>query len=460
LAAGRIGDRGMKRAAYPPASEELRVGMSASQGWRRALGAVSMLWMATALGAVLAFVAQALLAREMGPAEFGLFASSLATVTMLSPLAGFGLSQYWLQAYGVEGWGANRWLRPSLRFIAGSTLLTMSMIVVWAYVGAPLDARPMLLLLLPVVLGVLAVNLIGSQLRLEERHQALALWQLTTPGSRALVAVLFMVVPSLTGQFVAAGFGLVAIGVAWMAVPRLLAMMRGGISLYGHGPRPVAAMAEPSPGVGRLLSQAWAYGLEASLYPIFFQISTVLLKYLNGNAQAGIFGIALGVMTAIYLIPSTLYQKFLLSKLHRWAAHDQKKFWIVYRYGNIGMLVSGILVGLVLVAVAPWLVPILFGEKYRPVVKLLTVLALCVPLRFLTTGIASALLNERHMRYRVFAMATSAVVVVILNVCLIPRYHEIGAAVATVMGEGAMLLALYAGVRYFHADGNGFNASP
>jgi O-antigen/teichoic acid export membrane protein len=449
----------VKRVAYSATSEELAPNAHALGNWRRAIGAVSVLWFATALGAVLAFVTQAVLARELGPAEYGLLASSLATVTMVAPLAGFGLSQYWLQVYGVEGWGANRWLRPSLRFIAASTLLAMSMIAIWAFVGAPSDARYLLLLLLPVVLGLLAVSLIASQLRLEERHHALALWQLTTPGSRALVAVCLLAVPALTGQFVAAAFGAISLGVAWMAWPRLKAMMHGGIELHGHGPRPAAMMTQTPPSVGRLLSQSWAYGLEASLYPIFFSISTVLLKYLNGNAQAGIFGIALGVMTAIYLIPSTLYQKFLLSKLHRWAAHDRKKFWMVYRYGNVAMLVSGIAVGLVLVLVAPWLVPILFGEKYRPVVKLLAVLALCVPLRFLTTGVASALLNERHMRYRVFAMAACALVAIVLNALLIPRYHEMGAAVATVLGEATLLLSLYAGVRHFHADGNGFDSS-
>ncbi|GLQ51928.1 lipopolysaccharide biosynthesis protein [Dyella flava] len=450
----------MVRRAYPATADEVRVDAYSSQSVRRALGAVSMLWIATAVGALLAFVTQALLAREMGPTEFGLFASSLATVTMLSPLAGFGLPQYWLQAYGVEGWGANRWLRPSLRFVTASTLLTMLTIVVWALAGAPADARPMLLLLLPVVLGLLAVNLIGSQLRLEERHQALALWQLTTPGSRVLVAVLLLLIPSLSGQFVAAGFGLISCVVAVLAVPRLLAMLRGGIALHGHGPRPDAPLMQAAPGVGYLLSQSWAYGLEAALYPIFYQISTVLLKYLNGNAQAGIFGIALGIMTAIYLIPSTLYQKFLLSKLHRWAAHDQHKFWLVYRHGNIAMLVSGILVGLALTGVAPWLVPILFGEKYRPVVKLLAVLALCVPLRFLTTGVGSALLNERHMRYRVFAMGMSALVAVVLNAVLIPGYHEMGAAMATVIGEATLLLSLYAGVRHYHANGDGFSKQP
>ena len=410
-----------------------------------------MLWIATALGAVLAFLTQALLARELGPAEYGLFASSLATVTMVTPLAGFGLPQYWLQVYGVEGWQGNRWLTPSLRFIAGSTVLTLSLVVVWSLIGAPSDARPILLLLLPIVLGILAASLISSQLRLEERHYALALWQLTTPGSRMLVAAVLLLMPSLDGRFVAIGFSVISLVVAALALPRLMAMMRGGIQLHGHGPQPTAQMLGPSPSVARLWSQAWAYGLEATLYPIFFQISTVLLKYLNGNTQAGIFGIALGVMTAIYLIPSTVYQKFLLSKLHRWAVHDTAKFWKVYRHGAIAMLASGVFVALALVVVAPWLVPIVFGEKYRPVVRVLTVLAVCVPVRFLSTAVSSALLNEQHMRYRVVAMGLSAVMVVVFNVMLIPTYHEMGAAIATVAGEVSLLLAMYGGMRRFHA---------
>jgi len=239
-----------------------------------------------------------------------------------------------------------------------------------------------------------------------------------------------------------------------LALPPLRAMMRGGIQLHGHGAPPAEPMMSPSPSVTHLWSQAWAYGLEATLYPIFFQISTVLLKYLGGNAQAGIFGIALGIMTAIYLIPSTVYQKFLLPKLHRWAVHDPGTFWRVYRHGAIAMLASGVLVALVMVAVSPWLVLIIFGEKYRPVVKVLTLLAICVPVRFLSTAMASALLNEQHMRYRVFAMGASAMVAVAFNALLIPRYHEMGAASATVAGECCLLLAMYGGVRRFHAHRN------
>lgn len=423
------------------------------KGWRTALGAISMLWIATALGAGMAFLTQALLAHELGPAFYGLFASSLAMVSMIAPLAGFGLSQFWLKVYGGEGWMANRWLLPSLQFLAATTLLTLLIIVVWAFTGAPTDARVTLLLLSPVVLATLAATVLGSKLRLEERHQALALWQLIAPGSRLLVAAMLLVMPTLAVHFVAAGYGVVSLAVAALAAPEMFAMLRGEMRLRGHGSRPPVAQSAVTPGPFQVWSQAWAFGLAAVLYPIFFQISTVLLKYLDGNIEAGIFGIALAVMTAIYLIPATLYQKFLLSKLHRWAIHDTPKFWLVYRHGNLAMLVSGVLLAAVVVFAAPWAVPLAFGEKYRAVVPVLLVLAACIPIRFLSTGVGSALLNERHMRYRVFAMGLSAVVVIVLNLALIPAHHELGAAAATVMGEGVLLLTLYSGVQRFHPSG-------
>lgn len=410
-----------------------------------------MLWIATAMGAVLTFLTQALLARKLGPSEYGLFASSLSTITIVASLAGFGLPAYWLQVYGVEGWQANRWLGPSWRFIVISTVTSLLLIVVWSFTGSTPDARPILLLLLPLVFGVLVVNLISSQLRLEERHQSLAWWQLITPGGRVLVAGLLWLLPGVDGRVAAVGFSATAILMVMLAWPELRAMMRGDIQLYGHGPRPEQPIAAPPPSMATLWSQSWAYGLDASLYTIFFSISIVLLKYLSGNAQAGIFGIALGVMMAIYLIPTTIYQKFLLSKLHRWAAHDTDKFWKAFRYGSMAMLALGILVGGMLVVVSPWVVPIIFGEKYRQVAQVLMILAICVPARFLCTVMTTALLNEKHTRYRVGATGFNALVVVVFNVLLIPRYHVMGAACATVLGELSSLLSMYLGVRRFHA---------
>jgi O-antigen/teichoic acid export membrane protein len=428
------------------------LGFRLSSSLRRAVATVSMLGVATATGAVMVFLTQTLLARELGPTAYGLFASSLATVTMIAPLAGFGLTQFRLKVYGAEGWAANRWLRPSIRFSVFTTCVAVAILVLWALVLAPHNGtRFALLVLIPVVFGILSIDLMSNKLRLEERYGAMALWQMAIPGSRLVVAIALLLVPQLTGRFVAVSYCLISLLVALWAAPQIRTMIRGDIELHGHGPRPpdpVVPVADP--GTLSLWSQAWAYGAFAVLYPVFFQISTILLKYLHSDAQAGMYSIGLAVMTAIYLIPATIYQKFLLLKLHRWNAHDVPKFWRVYRQGNIAMFALGILISLALVVVAPWVVPLVFGERYRGVVGILMILAFCPPIRFLSTAMGSALVIDEHMRLRVYAMALATVVAVVANALLIPRFGAHGAAWATVTSELVLLAGTWWGVQTFN----------
>ncbi len=417
--------------------------------WRPAATAIGLLWLATVASVGMVFLAQLLLARRLGPDDYGLFASSLATVTVLAPMAGFGLSQFRLKAYGAEGWAADRWLRPSLRFSAFTGALACVAVIAWAIGGEAVDdaTRLTLLLLVPVIAGVFAVDLVGSKLRLEERHGALALWQMLMPAGRLAVAATLLALPFASAQAAALGYGMVALLIAALALPQLIAMQRGRTDLKGHGPRPSSPAFDATPGAWQLWSSAWAYGVAAVLYPVFFQVSTVLLKYLGSNAQAGHYGVALAVMTATYLFPATVYQKFLLSRLHRWAVHDRTTFWRVYRAGNIAMLALGVLVGALLALSSPWLVPLAFGPAFADVANLLAILSLCVPIRFLSTAVGSALLTEHHMRYRVFAMLVATVAAVLLNWAVIPRWGTTGAAWATVVAETILLIAMWIGTR-------------
>jgi O-antigen/teichoic acid export membrane protein len=250
-------------------------------GWhgvRRAVTALSLLWVCTAAGAVMVFLTQTLLARKLGPEQFGLFASSLATVTMVAPLAGFGLSQFRLKAYGVEGWDADRWLRPTFSFSIATLSLACALVVAWALLGARDAAtREVLLVLAPVILGVFASDLMGSRLRLEERYGGLALWQLLIPLGRFAVAGAILLVASAGASMVAIGYCVVSLLVTAMAWPSLSAMLRGEMRLHGHGPRQPGPV-PPSPGIAELWSSAWPYGLAAAQYPVLIQVSKVLHK--------------------------------------------------------------------------------------------------------------------------------------------------------------------------------------
>lgn len=410
--------------------------------------AVGFLWLSTALGAFLSFLTQTLLARHLGPADFGLFSSSLATVTMIAPFAGFGQSQFWLRAYGVEGWHASRWLAPSLRFIRYTTSAAIVLVCGWAFFGhTDIPTEVALCVLVPVIPSVLAVDLVSAKLRLEERYRSLSGWQLAIPLSRLVVVLLAFTIPVTSGLDVAVGFSASAVIVLALCSRQLIAIFQGRLALTGHGARPRTVFALPRPSVSRLWAQAWPYGLSATLYPMFFQITTIMLKYLRGDVQAGRFALAMAVMAAIYLLPATIYQKFLLSKLHRWAVHDPRKFWEVYRMGARAMLFAGLVVGVGMATLSSRVVPLLFGERYSVVASILLILSVCPPLRFMSTAVGSALLSEEHMRYRVYAMCAATLITVLLGVLFIPVYEETGAAYAIVGGECVLLLSMAWGVR-------------
>jgi O-antigen/teichoic acid export membrane protein len=419
-----------------------------SPAWRRAVAGISLLWVATALGAVLTFLVQALLARRLGPAEFGRFIAALATVTMLAPVAGFGLPQLWLRLYGAEGWHARRWLLPSMRFVVWTTMASCVVAVAWSLAGAPDGTAALVWWLLPAIPCTLVVGLVSSKLRLEEDDRGLAVWQLVLPGSRLAFVLVVLPWSTLGAVTAAAGFGVVGVVVALAGMPALAAMRRGEFSLRGHVRRDDHAGDQADASMRAVWRMGWAYGLSALLYPVFFQVGTVMLDRMAGPREAGLFGIGLGVMTAVYLLPATVYQKYLLSRLHRWAVHDPDTFRRVHRIGAWAMLAAGLLCGALVAVFAHLFVQVAFGAAFAGATAVIVVLSACAPLRFLSVAIASALLDERQARLRVLMMGGSAAAVILLNLVLIPRFQALGTAFATVGGEGILLVSSWLAVRH------------
>ena len=92
---------------------------------QKAFNALALLWLGTLLGAGLAFLIQIILARKLGSEYFGMFSAVLAMVTLVTPLAGFGISQLWLKVFGQERWNAQKWIKPSFDFVILSTSILL-----------------------------------------------------------------------------------------------------------------------------------------------------------------------------------------------------------------------------------------------------------------------------------------------------------------------------------------------
>lgn len=411
---------------------------------KQSISAVALLLIATLLGAGLNFGVQVLLAHFLSVEQFGAFASSLAMVMLVAPLAGFGVSGYWLKVYGQEGWAAQRWLPASFRFVFMSTLLVVAGVLTWAWAG-PHDVLTanVLTLVTVAIIGNLAIELGSAKFQLEGNHRGLALWQMLPHALRfAGIALLLLLLGGgrFDALYAASVFAAAAYVLLMLGVWQMSRMVRGEYLLDGHAARTECVsegkLFVGTPKVRDVISGAWPFGLAGVFYLIYFQSDIILVRYMVGEAEAGLYNVAFVVLSAVYLLPSVLYQKFLLPKLHRWAHHDVTKMAQIYRLGNICMLLLGVAAMLMLWWLTPVLLPWVFGGDYAGAISLVMVLSLAVPLRFLASSAGAILVTRNLMVSKIRFMGIAALVNVILNLILIRIYGAQGAAIATIVAEG------------------------
>ena len=411
---------------------------------KQAIKTISLLWIGSLLGAGCAFLVQIILARHLGPLEFGNFSAAFATVILLTPLAGFGISQYWLKVFGEEGWEAIRWFPSSFYFVIVSTLSVFIILIVWSFMGPHDKSMKIIFFSLSFyVFGQVVIELVGSKLQLEEHYNHLAFWQFSPHLIRLiLISILaFLLKEFFNGERVALIYASVSIFFGILGSIYLWHMSKGDFALKGHLIEK-RIIETPMPTLKTLILQVWPFGLAGLFHFIYFQSDIILVKYITGGEAAGIYNVAFTIMAGVLIFPGIVYQKFLLPKMHRWAHHDRKRFYHVYRQGNIIMLLLGTVAMVLIWMIMPWGIPFLFGDIYQDAVSLLIVLSISIPVLFLASSVGATLVTQEHMKRKVKYMGTVALINIMLNIILIPPFGAYGAAVATVLSN-MILLSIY-----------------
>jgi O-antigen/teichoic acid export membrane protein len=407
---------------------------------------VSLIWLGSILGAGCAFVTQTLLARGLGPDTYGTFSAALGMVVLLAPLAGFGLSGFWLNIFAKESWGATRWLPGSFRLAAVTTAMITILLLLWARYG-PHDSLTMrLLYILPgYLLGHLTVELVSAKLQLEERYFSLAILQFIPHLARLFVVAILMVIniSVFRAEVISLLYTFIALSLFVFGVCSIRHMPTDRFCLKGHGVRPIFFKETASPAMLDVAKRSWPFGVTGLFYLVYFQSAIILLKYISSDYSAGLYSVAFFIISAVYLLPSVIYQKFLLPKIHRWAVNDIKQLYVVYRTGALVMLILGSVAMVVTWLLASWGVKLLFGGEYNAAIPIVLALAIAIPARFLASSVGAALSTDKHVIKKIYIMASAALINVSLNFALIPIHGVYGAAVSAIITEYYLLIVLH-----------------
>lgn len=410
-------------------------------GMARRLRQLGMLGVSQAGVTVIAFATQVLLARSLPQAEFGAFMSVISLVTLAAPLAAFGVADFWLQRFGREGPEAYRWVRPSIVLIMVSSGLLVAVLVVWGLAERddPVNGG-LRIALAPVILALVAMALSGAALQLQGAYGKLSALQLAPQVGRLVVALLTGLF-GLSALMAALGYALVAAVTVVMGVLVIAPFWHGRAALEGHPPAPPRP-AHP-PRVKHLVTGTGLFLLGSLFYQLGMNLGVVTSAEFLSPEAAAVLAVPMTLLTAVYLLPRIVYQQYFLAKLHRWSRSNRTAVLIAYRAGTVGMIGLGLLIGAVVAIAGGYAIPLVFGSEYATSVPVMAVLALAIPLRFGAASVESLLTSGGLLRQKVRYQALGALAYLAALAVAIPVFGVAGAAWATVVSEGILLLLFW-----------------
>lgn len=407
--------------------------------------ALAILFLGTALSAIAGFLTKIVIARNTTPEIFGNYSTILTTITTLAPLCGFGIQQYWLKTFGQHGSYGVIWIRPSLIFVTISTLLIFIILVCWFIFTLNVTYLTISAIILCFILfNTVGAELLNSTLQIEGKYSYLSIWQLFQ-ASFLLISISILIygfnIP-LTEMNISITQASIASIVAIAIIPFIKRFINKQKQL-SDTKKLTTYQKEYNPKISNIIKEAAPFGVAGLFYLIYYQFGIVFVRQMLGATEAGYYSVAFAFLSASLLIPTVIYQKFLLPKLHRWAYHDRKKFIQSYIYGNYAMLALGLLGLITLWLLAPYIIPLFFGNKYDAAIPIVQIMSINIPIVYVASSAGSLLVTKDHMKTKVCYMGISALISLILSAPLIHIFGTNGAVYTNIICNSFLLMIYF-----------------
>lgn len=377
---------------------------------------------------ILSFAYTFFLAKQLGVVEFGNYAVALSYFSVLSAIVDLGISRYLVREVAKDS------TKFSLLFINSLVIrIVFSVGLVCAFglallVSDPDKTRAWLSLIAAFTIIPQAVGLtFDAALIVKNKFKysafgililnlstiLIGIWLLTT-GSDAMKAILAVVSGHVLYMFAVALF--------------LLQSTKDFGSILNQVKKQT---------LRSVLKGSILYGMMSMLGLIYFKVDTLMLSYLKGSSDAGVYSVAYRFLEGIVFIPAAFETAFFpsISRMH-----SEKRFNINLYLKSVGLL---ILFSIPFVLSFWFIVPILvysyLPASYALSIEVVKILALAIPFIFALAAQGAVLLSsEKYLKLLLGVSLFNLVVNIIGNLLLIPGFGVMAAAWMTV---GSQMLA-------------------
>lgn len=391
----------------------------------RVLRGFALLGGASIFTQLVGFAAYVVAARALGPADFGAASIALSLAIYVAIPANFGLTITASRDLAREPARRREVLSEILVLRTGLGIACGAALALAAPLLAANDDTRRLLPL--AALSVVATSLSGEWALLGlERRGAVALTRFV---GQAAYGVLVLAA-------ISSGFPGAREYVLFTVLSMLLTSVLSQVLAIRSIGRPTAMPAKTV--MRRRITSSAPLGLVLVMVQVYLTLGLIVVGYVKGAADAGQFAVAQKIPLALYGI-NDLWNATLFPLAARLMATDREGL-----RRQVGVFVSlGVGVSLPLVVggalLADDLVPRLFGREFSPAAPSFAVMLVGIALAFVTVNFVSVLVAADDERQYAIAMTLGAVATLVLDLVLVPTVGIVGAAIAIVCAELAIL---------------------
>jgi O-antigen/teichoic acid export membrane protein len=191
-----------------------------------------------------------------------------------------------------------------------------------------------------------------------------------------------------------------------------------------------------------LIKKSFPLAFASMMIGIYYNLDMVMLGYMKPESDVGIYNAAYKIFLVGILPSQLIFSAFfpLLSKVGLIATSEFRN--TLKNYAKF-MFGTGIVSGILLFALSENIILIVFGKNYIAAAQPLSILAVNVLMVCINVFFGNPMIAWGKNKEYAVAITFGAVVNIILNFILIPKYSYIGAAFATLLSEVAVFIGLF-----------------
>lgn len=384
------------------------------------------------IGIGLGFLVTILVARYLGPVQFGVFAYAMSLIALFATAGHVGLSGLLVRELSKYPDAKQEIMGTSFGLKGFGYLIGLILVMVFTLVTENVQSDEFwVLLILATTLLFQPFNVIDYwfQSRLEAKYTAIVNTTVRIIVSIIKIALVFGGAHLILFAFANA---IQAILVAIMLI--IFYRYKSKLNLTTWRFSLIRAK--------ELLSESWMSFVGSIFAIIYLKVDQVMLKWLVGAEEVGIYAIAVSLSEVWYFVPAAIMASF-FPKLIKLKENNPVQFNKKLQQLFDLLFIVALGVAIVVTLVAQPLITTMFGKVYQVAAPILMIHIWAALFIFMRAVFSKWILIENMLMFSMTTQGLGALANVVLNYWLIPQYGGVGAAYATLLSYvAASYLAL------------------